>query len=174
MGSREGKPKPLSLLQREIVEMVITDFDGVHTDNTASVNEHGSESVRINRSDGLGVQLLLMSGVKVVILTSEISQVATTRAKKLGVPCIHGGLNKAEQLPFAISQANVDPLKTIYVGNDVNDLTCMGLVGISVAVSDAHPSVLTAADYVTRAAGGRGAVRELSDQILAHCFTRKQ
>lgn len=161
-GRRERAPREL-----RGVEALVTDFDGVHTDDRAVVGQDGSESVVVSRADGHGIRLLRESGVPVLILSTEVNAVVAGRAAKLGVDCIHGIIDKAPELRRWLSQRNLDPARTAYLGNDVGDLKCMKLVGVPIAVADAHPDVLDQASYVTERPGGRGAVREVADLILA-------
>lgn len=148
------------------VRAVVTDFDGVHTDNLALVDECGSESVRINRGDGLGVSMLRSAGVPVLILSTETNPVVLRRAEKLGVDCISGCDDKATALGRWLDAAGIDHANTLYIGNDENDADCLQAVGIPVVVADAHHSVRPHARWVTTARGGGGAVREVADAVL--------
>lgn len=146
---------------------LVTDFDGVHTDDSAWVDAAGSEHVRVSRSDGMGVALLRRAGVPVLILSMEQNPVVRARAEKLRVEVIHGVEDKASVLRRWAQDRDVDLTETAYLGNDVNDLAAMALVGWPVAVADAHPAVIAAARIVLGRCGGDGAVRELADRILA-------
>lgn len=148
------------------VDAVVTDFDGVHTDDTVLVSQDGVESVAVSRSDGMGVAMLRKSGVRVLILSTETNPVVSARAAKLRVDVIQGCDDKAEALAewAAIHSLSLD--RVAYVGNDVNDLGAMGIVGWPIAVPDSHPRVLAAARLVLGSAGGNGAVRELADGVL--------
>ncbi|MBG0822352.1 N-acetylneuraminate synthase family protein [Planomonospora sp. ID91781] len=149
------------------VDAVITDFDGVHTDDRAYVGEDGRETVAVNRSDGMGVSLLRRSGVKIMIMSTEQNPVVSARARKLGVPVLQGLTDKRTVLRDWLAIEGLDPARVAYVGNDVNDLGPMSDVGWPVAVPDAHPRVRAAARVVLTRPGGAGAVRELCDRVLA-------
>jgi YrbI family 3-deoxy-D-manno-octulosonate 8-phosphate phosphatase len=149
------------------VDAVVTDFDGVHTDDRAYVDQDGREIVGVSRSDGMGVDLLKRSGVRVLVLSTEQNPVVATRARKLGVPVLHGLADKRAALADWLAAEGLDPARVAYIGNDVNDLGCMALVGWPVAVPEAHPKVRAAARVVLTRQGGSGAVRELSDRVLA-------
>ena len=148
------------------VDVVITDFDGVHTDDAALVDEDGHESVRVSRSDGLGVERLRKAGVPILILSKETNRVVRARAAKLGVEVLHGIEAKAEVVRDWLQRQEVDPARAAYLGNDINDLGPMALVGWPLAVADAHPEVQRAARRVLGQRGGHGAVRELCDLVL--------
>lgn len=148
------------------VDAVVTDFDGVHTDDTAWVDGDGNESVRVSRSDGMGVALLRRAGIPVFILSSETHHVVRARAEKLGVEVLHGVGDKASALVAWAERAGVPLERIAYLGNDVNDLPALRLVGWPVAVADAHPEVRAAARVILSRAGGDGAVRELAERVL--------
>lgn len=149
------------------VDAVITDFDGVHTDDRAYVDSDGREMVLVSRSDGMGVALLRKAGVKVLVMSTERNPVVAARARKLGVPVLQGLADKRTVLRDWLRIEGLDPARVAYVGNDVNDLGPMAEVGWPVAVPDAHPRVRAAARAVLTRPGGDGAVRELCDRVVA-------
>jgi YrbI family 3-deoxy-D-manno-octulosonate 8-phosphate phosphatase len=149
------------------VEALITDFDGVHTDDRALIDSDGNEFVTVSRADGAGVEALRRAGFPVLILSRETNPVVVARARKLDVEVLHGERDKAEALTAWADRAGIELARSAYLGNDVNDLPAMALVGWPIAVADAHPLVLAAARHVLQRGGGSGAVRELADLILA-------
>lgn len=149
------------------VDAVVTDFDGVHTDDHATVTADGTEHVRVHRGDGLGVANVRRAGVPFLVLSTETDGVVAARGRKLGVDVVHGTDDKSGELLAWLAAHDLDPARVAYVGNDVNDLAPMSLVGWPVAVADAHPEVRAAARHVLTRAGGEGAVRELCDLVLA-------
>ena len=149
------------------VDAVVTDFDGVHTDDTALVDAEGRELVRVSRSDGLGVAALRAAGYPLLILSKERNPVVSARAAKLGVEVRQGVDDKVSALTEWLRDRDLDPARVAYLGNDVNDLGPLALVGWPVAVADARPEVRAAARLVLTRPGGRGAVRELCDRVLA-------
>ncbi|WP_236539620.1 acylneuraminate cytidylyltransferase [Spiractinospora alimapuensis] len=155
------QPSPLD------VDAVVTDFDGVHTDDGATVDQNGRESVTVSRSDGMGVRLLLEADVQFRILSTETNPVVNARATKLRVPVTHGVRDKRAALLTWMDDEGLDPARVAYVGNDVNDLGGMSVVGWPVAVANAHPRVLAAARLVLTRPGGAGAVREVCERVLA-------
>lgn len=148
-------------------DALVTDFDGVHTNDLALVAQDGSEFVTVSRSDGMGVSRLRRAGVPVLILSTETNTVVAARAAKLGVEVIHGVDDKAARLAAWMSERGLDPARVAYVGNDVNDVAAMGSVGWPIAVADARPEALAAARIVLHKPGGQGAVREACERILA-------
>ena len=149
------------------VDAVVTDFDGVHTDDAAAVDSDGRESVRVSRADGLGVAALRAAGVPLLILSKERNPVVSARAAKLGVEVLQGVDDKVAALTAWLAGRGLDPARVAYVGNDVNDLGPLALVGWPVAVADARAEVRAAARLVLPQRGGHGAVRELCERVLA-------
>ncbi|MFP7834061.1 cytidylyltransferase domain-containing protein [Marisediminicola sp. LYQ134] len=148
------------------VDAVVTDFDGVHTDDTVVIGADGSEFVTTNRSDGLGVARLRDAGIPVLILSRERHPVVAARGRKLGVEVLQGVDDKATALTDWAERNGIDLARLAYLGNDVNDLPALEIAGWPVAVADANPAVMTAARVVLAHAGGHGAVRELADRVL--------
>ena len=148
------------------VQALVLDFDGVFTDNRVIVFQDGREAVICDRGDGHGVAQLKKTGLPILVLSTESNPVVRARATKLGLACLHGIANKAEALQKWLAKQGLDAAKVIYVGNDVNDLGCMQLVGCAVAVADAHPTILGQADVVLQHAGGQGALREICELIM--------
>lgn len=150
------------------IDLLVLDFDGVVTDNRVWVSEDGREMVAANRGDSLILGKLRQAGTEVMILSSEVNPVVAARAKKMRVEAIHGvGLDdKAQVLDNLLKERKIDPSHVAYIGNDINDLPCFEMVGWAVAVADAQPEAIRAADFVTTKTGGHGAVREVCDLIL--------
>jgi YrbI family 3-deoxy-D-manno-octulosonate 8-phosphate phosphatase len=150
------------------VDAVITDFDGVHTDDSATVTEDGRESVRVSRADGLGVERLRSVGIPMLIVSKEINRVVQARAAKLGVEVRYGVEDKRQVVSDWLAAHQLNGDRAAYLGNDVNDLGPMALVGWPIAVADSHPAVRQAARLVLARSGGHGAVRELCDLVVEH------
>ena len=149
----------------EKISAIVLDFDGVFTDNKVIVMEDGREAVVCNRSDGMGISMIKALNIHVTILSSEINPVVKARCDKLGINCIHGLTDKLQVLRKWLEENTIDPENVIYLGNDLNDLSCMKAVGCAVAVNDAYPEIHAAAKISLNSKGGEGAVRELADLI---------
>ena len=148
------------------VALVLLDFDGVVSDNRVWVSGDGKEMIAANRSDGLGIEMLLKSGIQLMVVSKEDSPVVAQRCEKLRIPYRMGIGNKASAVREILSEWSVPADASVFLGNDVNDLPCFPLVACALAVADAHPAVLREADIVLGKPGGFGAIRELCDLIL--------
>jgi YrbI family 3-deoxy-D-manno-octulosonate 8-phosphate phosphatase len=146
--------------------LLVLDFDGVVTDNRVWVSEDGHESVACDRGDGMGLAMLRRAGFEVIVLSTEVNPVVAARCRKLDLPYVHGLADKEAALTAAAAERGVPLADVAYVGNDVNDVTCMRAAGFSLAPADAHPEAAAVADLMLDHAGGRGAVREVCDEIL--------
>jgi len=150
----------------EPLEMVLMDFDGVLTDNRVTLSEEGVESVRCDRSDGWGIARMRDAGVRMAVISTEANSVVKARCEKLKLVCHQDVADKREFVERLLSEESIAASGVVYIGNDVNDLAVMDLVGVAVAPSDSHPDVLAVADIVLSRPGGRGAVREFCDHVL--------
>jgi len=147
------------------ISLLVLDFDGVMTDDRVYVNQDGEETVAAHRGDGMGIASLKKTGVEVIILSKEKNPVVQARGKKLNIPVYQGIDEKGTKLQDIIREKGLSAEQVVYVGNDVNDLPCFPLVGLAVAVADAHPEVRDQADLVLNKNGGYGAVREICDLL---------
>jgi N-acylneuraminate cytidylyltransferase len=165
---RVRRPMPAS------VKLIVSDFDGVITDNRVWTNENGVETVAASRSDSMHIRTLRERGVEVMILSSEPNPVVKARAEKMGVESVQGIdiRSKGEALKKLLSEKKIDVANVVYIGNDLNDLPCFEIAGWAVAVADAYPEVLQAADYVLTKSGGHGAVREVCELVLKNIESR--
>lgn len=164
---RESESEERRQALPEKVAGLALDFDGVLTDNRVMTFQDGAEAVTCDRSDGLGIGMLLKAGVPMVVLSKEANPVVSARCRKLGLECIQGLDDKRSAFVRWMEEHELDPAGVVFVGNDVNDLECLRLAGCGVVVHDAYPEALAEADLVLRRPGGQGAVRELADLILA-------
>lgn len=148
-------------------KLLVLDFDGVMTDNMVFIDSKGNEFVRCNKSDGLILGLLRKhTSVLPVILSSEKNKTVAARGKKLHLEVFQGEDDKKAVLEKIMISKKINPENVCYVGNDLNDLNCFSLVGLSVAVSDSCGQLKKMAKYTTKASGGYGAVREVCELIL--------
>jgi N-acylneuraminate cytidylyltransferase len=147
---------------------LVMDFDGVHTNNLVITDSDGRESVTTSRGDGMGLSLLRDSGRwSLLILSKERNPVVLRRAEKLRIEVQNAVDDKVATLSGWLVERGLSWSQVLYVGNDVNDIEVMARAGLAACPADAQPSAKTAAEWVLAASGGRGALRELCDRLLA-------
>jgi YrbI family 3-deoxy-D-manno-octulosonate 8-phosphate phosphatase len=163
-------PSPETLAS---IRFAVFDFDGVFTDNHVWVDGDGGETVRCSRADGLGLRRLREAGVDALVLSLETAPVVSARARKLGISCLQGIEDKLAVLREEAAARELSLEDVAYVGNDINDVECLGAVGLAVVPADAWPEAREHARWVLTRAGGQGCVREFCDAVwLAHVGAR--
>ena len=149
------------------IQLVIFDVDGVLTDGSLFYGDDGQEYKAFNSKDGHGMVMLRNSGLKIGIITGRTSNVVKIRMESLGIKHVYQGqkdkIPAYEQLK---AELGLDDEQIAYVGDDIVDLPVMLRVGLSIAVADSHELVCEKADWTTRAAGGRGAAREVCELLM--------
>jgi YrbI family 3-deoxy-D-manno-octulosonate 8-phosphate phosphatase len=153
------------VLKHNSIDLIVYDFDGVMTDNKLLVFQDGKEAAVVNRTDGLGIDILKKLEIPQIILSTETNPVVATRAKKVGLPVLQGIEDKKKTLVNYCRQHGFNLEKVLYIGNDINDGEVMKTVGIPIAPADAHKEILQLAKVVLKSKGGEGVVRELADYI---------
>lgn len=149
------------------VRLLILDVDGVMSDGLIYMGNNGEELKAFNVRDGYGLRCILTSGIEVAIITGRQAKLLEDRCQTLGISHLfQGQSDKLIAYRQLLSELALTPDQVAYIGDDLIDWPVMAQVGLSVAVADAHPLLLPKADYITRIAGGRGAVREICDLIL--------
>jgi 3-deoxy-D-manno-octulosonate 8-phosphate phosphatase (KDO 8-P phosphatase) len=148
--------------------LLVLDVDGVLTDGRLHYDADGRESKSFHVRDGYGIQQVLAAGVAVAVISGRRSPAAAARLAELRVPHVFLGRNdKRRVLDELLAELQIPLAAVACVGDDVIDLEIMAPAGLGITVPDAHPDVLRAADWVTASGGGRGAVREVCDLLLA-------
>lgn len=149
------------------IKLFVCDIDGVFSDGRIYLGNDGEELKAFHTKDGYGVKALAASGVDLAVITGRNSNIVNTRMTALNVKhIIQGKEDKLPVLKELLAVENLLPEHVAYIGDDMPDFACMEYVGLSIAVNDAHPSILQLADYVTRNRGGFGAVREACDIMM--------
>ena len=147
------------------IKLLVYDFDGVFTNNKVFVDQHGNEMVQVSRADGLGIVEIRKLGIQQMILSTETNTVVSARAKKLDLFCLQGVDNKAQALTEYCNVHQISLSDVAYVGNDINDLEVMKLVGITFCPADAHVSIKEISHYILKSKGGDGVSREILDKL---------
>lgn len=166
----EGERPPARLAPRlRAVRLLVTDCDGVLTDGGVYYSDRGELLKRFSIRDGMGVERLnTMAGIVTAIVSGERSQALKRRAEKLGIEdCELGVKDKAAAMRALAERRGLLLEACAYIGDDINDLPAIALVGLSACPSDAIQEVRQGVDYVCAHPGGHGAFREFADLILS-------
>lgn len=149
------------------IALILLDVDGVLTAGQVIYSDSGQETKEFHVRDGLGIRMLMEAGLSVGIVTGRRSMALVHRCRNLGIDLLKDGIrDKAAALEEILKETGVAASATAFVGDDLPDLPIMRRVGAPIAVGDAHDLVKQAAIMTTRARGGCGAVREISERIL--------
>jgi 3-deoxy-D-manno-octulosonate 8-phosphate phosphatase (KDO 8-P phosphatase) len=149
------------------IQLLALDVDGVLTDGGLTFDENGALLQTFHVRDGFALVAARRSGLKVAWISGRASLVAQKRFEELDLHhCILACADKAAALRDLQSHYGFTPDQCCFVGDDLPDLPAYSMCGLKVAVADAVREVVQRADYVTRAPGGRGAVREVVELIL--------
>ncbi|MHB9027743.1 MAG: KdsC family phosphatase [Candidatus Latescibacterota bacterium] len=149
------------------VKIVAMDVDGTFTDGTLYYDYSGNVMKGFAAHDGLGIDLLRRAGIKRGFITGRRDSATEIRARYLQVDFYLCGVgDKSEALRKLSKDHGVPLTEILYIGDDLNDYTAFEAAGVTIAVGDAAGEIRLAADYVTSAHGGRGAVREVVDLLL--------
>ncbi len=150
------------------VSLVVLDVDGVLTDGRLWYGPDGESLKVFDVRDGHGIKNLIAAGIGVAVISGRRSGAVTARMRELGVSDVAQGVkDKARALAELLKRNAIESKRVACLVDDTPDLELMAAVGLPAAVADAHPEVLAAAQHVTRARGGRGAVREFCDWLVA-------
>ena len=150
------------------IRLLSCDVDGVLTDGRVYVADDGSESKAYSCLDGLGMKWLEHSGIVVAWITGSTAPAVARRAATLGIQRVfQGAENKLEVWEQLRAALGLDPADCAHIGDDFPDLALIARCGLGATVPHAPEALQRRAHYVTRSAGGAGAVRELAELILA-------
>ena len=142
------------------IECIFYDFDGVMTDNRVLIDMNGNECVFVNRSDGMAVSRIKALGIPQIIVSTETNPVVEARARKLNLSVIHGVEDKGRIIKVYCEENEITPANTVFIGNDLNDLSAFEVVGFKGAPADAEIEILAVVDWISSFKGGYGVVRD--------------
>ena len=150
------------------IKLVLTDCDGVLTDNGVYYSERGEEMKRFSIRDGMAVERLRHHGIDAGIMTGETSPSVQKRADKLKITELHLGIkDKPARLREILSRTGLAAGQIAFIGDDTNDVEILQLVGLSACPGDATSFARAVADFRCETAGGHGCFRELAEFIIA-------
>lgn len=149
------------------IKMFLSDCDGCLTDGGMYYSEKGDELKKFHTRDGMGFALLKGKGIITGIITSENVDLNRRRAEKLKLDILEAGCqNKAEAIERLCRQYHILPENVCYIGDDLNDVQSLKMVGFGCCPSDARIEAKEAAKYVAAAKGGEGVIREVVDMLF--------
>jgi 3-deoxy-D-manno-octulosonate 8-phosphate phosphatase (KDO 8-P phosphatase) len=154
------------------IRLLLMDVDGVLTNGKLYhvPDEQGRmvETKGFDSQDGIALQWLAWKGIKTGVISGRVSPATVERAKQVKMTYVYQGhIEKAPILEEILADAKLAPREVAYVGDDLTDAVIMRRVGLAIATANARPEVRALAHYVTKAAGGEGAVREVIELLLS-------
>ncbi len=154
-------------LKTRRIRLVAFDVDGVLTDGRLYYSETGDAMKAFDVRDGMGMKLLQDAGIELAIITSRRAPSVLLRAGDLGITHVQQGVSdKRNAFDTLLASVAIAPEEAAFMGDDLVDLPVFRHCGFAVTVADAPALLKRHADYVTRATGGRGAVREFCEMLL--------
>jgi 3-deoxy-D-manno-octulosonate 8-phosphate phosphatase (KDO 8-P phosphatase) len=149
------------------IKAIAMDVDGVLTDGGVWWGPNGEEWKRFHFADIMGLSLARKSGMVIALISGENSPLVDRLASKLGIVDVHKDCkDKASALRTFSERHGLSLQEICFIGDDVNDLSALSIVGLSACPADARPSIREHCQVVTKLAGGNGAVREVVDMLL--------
>lgn len=159
---------PLLLEKAALVRMLVLDVDGVLTDGQLYFDNRGNEMKAFSTRDGLGMRCLQRCGIELALITGRQSEIVKRRAEQLGITHVYQGrTDKLDAFLHLLEKTGVDEQQVCYAGDDWIDLPVLERAGLAVTVADADQAVQDSVHWVTSRDGGKGAVREICNLILA-------
>ncbi len=160
--------KAASRVSRLPIKALFLDVDGVLTDGRLYMDDRGRELKVFDTKDGHGMKMALAAGLKVAWISGRESLATARRARDLGVRFCYQGVADKESLYRQLCRRwGLDPAETAAIGDDEPDVPLLAAAGFSACPADAAPAARAAAEVVLEHGGGRGAVREFVEQVLA-------
>lgn len=149
------------------IRLLVLDVDGVLTDGRLYYGPRGEELKCFHVRDGVGLKAVRAAGIEVAVISGRRSAAVARRCRELGIAhVVQGAADKLAAFTRLAARLGLAPGECACVGDDLPDVPVMRAVGLSYAVADAHAAARAAADRSTRAHGGRGAVREVCDDLI--------
>jgi len=159
---------PLLLEKAAQIQLLVLDVDGVLTDGSLYFDNDGNEMKAFSTRDGLGMRLLQRHGIELALITGRKSDIVARRAEQLGIRHVYQGRNdKLQAFTELLDTTGFEERAVCFAGDDWIDLPVLERVGLAVTVADADQVVQSRVHWVTSRNGGKGAVREICNLILA-------
>ena len=156
-----------SIFLAKKIKVVITDVDGVLTDGGMYYTSNGDIMKKFHVRDGMGVTLLRKNGIPTIIITKESTQMVKKWSKNMKVKLFDGVIHKEKILEKICQQYDITPSEIAYIGDDVNDVNLLKLVGLAAVPKDGTQIAKKASNYICKTNGGKGVFREVAELILS-------
>lgn len=152
----------------DTIRMIITDFDGVVTDNCVLIDSEGKMSRKLNFKDIMAFSILKKNGYKIGIISGEKNSAIELMAKKFKVDEVHQDIRiKIDVLKDIIKKHSLSQEEYVYIGDDINDIACLEFAKYKITVPHAVSKVKAVKDIqITENQGGNGAFREVTDCLI--------
>lgn len=151
------------------ITLLVLDVDGVLTDGSINIDDHGHETKRFHVRDGYAMKLWMRKGYGLAIITGRSGSALAHRLGSLGVPenmIIQGSKDKSEALDIIMQRAGCDEAHAAFMGDDWPDLPAIERVGFPMCPADAEAEVIERCALITSRSGGQAAVREAIAHLL--------
>ena len=150
------------------IKLLALDVDGVLTDGSIYISPAGEVFKGFNAKDGMGISSALRCGLQIAVITGRQSPIVERRCEELGITLLQQGVkDKRLALQQMAQKLGLVREEIAYMGDDLNDIPAFKASGLNLVPADAAIEVMAVADIITKASGGRGAVREAITMILA-------
>lgn len=151
----------------ENIKLIILDVDGTLTDGKLTIDSNGNEYKSFNVKDGMAISMAMKCNIDVVILTGRSSKIVEIRARELGIEDVFQGIKTKRNIILEVAKIKKLKLEEIaFIGDDINDLEAMQIVGFKACPSDASSEIKEIVDIISLQKGGDGAVREIIEIIM--------
>jgi 3-deoxy-D-manno-octulosonate 8-phosphate phosphatase (KDO 8-P phosphatase) len=151
------------------IKILLTDVDCVLTDGGMYYTSNGDVMKKFHTRDGMGVNMLRRKGIPTIIVTKEKTPMVKKWAKKMNIEHVYDGIQQKETILKIISKKyNVKNSEIGYIGDDINDIELLKLVGFSATPHDGISEAQKIVHYICKKNGGEGAFREISDILLRY------
>jgi len=149
------------------IKLIVSDFDGVFTNNTLSTDKNGNESVVTSKADSLALTIFKKNfpNIPIIVLTSEQNISVKKRCEKLKIECFQAKQDKKYFLKKYLLDNDISKENVVYIGNDKNDISCLKYVGYPIVVNDCDSTIIDSSYLILNSKGGEGAIKELLNTL---------
>lgn len=150
------------------IKAIVMDVDGTLTDGGIYLDNNGNELKKFNVKDGYAISTILPQyGIEPIVITGRKSEIVRKRCEELNIKrVVQGSKDKVYDMKIILNELAISMEETVYIGDDMNDIDCMKLVGVCACPNDAVDEIKKICDIVAEKKGGYGAVREIIDKII--------